>query len=204
MNRFFMLGALLLTLTVFGCGPSEDSKEKPATMQAAAEKAGEAAEKAAAAAKTAAEAAKETAADVATDAKQMATEASEKSVELADRAVEASKEAAAEAKETATRAADAVAEAATTAAVATTTAAGEAVKAAQQAVSPEIITFEASYGTVTFPHAVHAGAFACTSCHGEGTPAALDLDKDKAHALCRDCHKQEAAGPSDCKGCHKK
>lgn len=192
MNRFFMLGALLLALTMFGCGPSEDSKEQPATMQSAAEKATEAAEKAAAAAKTAAEATKETAADVAADTKEMATEASEKSVELADRAVEASKEAAADAKE-----------AATTAAVATTTAAGEAVKAAQQAVSPDVITFEASYGTVTFPHAVHAGAFACTSCHGEGTPGALDLDKDKAHALCRDCHKQEAAGPSDCKGCHK-
>jgi hypothetical protein len=63
---------------------------------------------------------------------------------------------------------------------------------------------EASYGNITFPHATHSGTFDCTVCHGEGTPGRFGLDKEKAHVLCKDCHKKEGSGPTECKGCHKK
>ncbi|MBE0574569.1 MAG: cytochrome c3 family protein [Desulfuromonadales bacterium] len=107
-------------------------------------------------------------------------------------------------KEAAVKAGDTVSEKATDAATATTEAAGDAVDAAKQAVSPETIVLEASYGNVTFPHALHQAAFECSTCHGEGTPGLFGLDKDKAHALCRDCHKEQGAGPTGCKDCHKK
>jgi hypothetical protein len=41
-------------------------------------------------------------------------------------------------------------------------------------------------------------------CHGEGTPAKIELDKDKAHALCKECHTTKGAGPTKCGDCHKK
>ncbi len=111
--------------------------------------------------------------------------------------VEATKEAMTDTKET-------LSEKAETAALATTTAAGKAVETAQKAVSPDTIVLEASYGNVSFPHAMHEDAYACSNCHGEGTPGLFGLDKEKAHALCWDCHKQEGAGPTGCKDCHKK
>jgi predicted CXXCH cytochrome family protein len=44
----------------------------------------------------------------------------------------------------------------------------------------------------------------CKTCHGEGTPAKIELEKDAAHALCKDCHKTKGAGPTKCGDCHKK
>ncbi|PLX79369.1 MAG: cytochrome C [Desulfuromonas sp.] len=80
----------------------------------------------------------------------------------------------------------------------------KAVESAKQAVSPETVVLEASYGNVTFTHGAHAESYDCTVCHGDGAPASFDLDKATAHALCKDCHKQEGAGPTSCKECHVK
>ena len=69
---------------------------------------------------------------------------------------------------------------------------------------PREIILEASYGNITFPHALHAGNYACKVCHGDATPADFDITKDVAHKLCKDCHKKEGVGPTACSGCHKK
>lgn len=69
---------------------------------------------------------------------------------------------------------------------------------------PDIISFDASQGKVTLPHSAHAKAYACTTCHGAGTPGKISLSKDAAHNLCRSCHKESGAGPTTCTGCHKK
>lgn len=58
-------------------------------------------------------------------------------------------------------------------------------------------------GNVTLKHAVHGEKYGCAVCHGEGTPAAFELGKERAHKLCKDCHKQNN-GPVTCSGCHVK
>ena len=80
----------------------------------------------------------------------------------------------------------------------------EPVAAAKKATVPQEIVLEASKGNVTFPHGMHADAYECSICHGDGTPAAFDLTKDVAHKVCKSCHKDEGAGPTGCSGCHKK
>jgi uncharacterized phage infection (PIP) family protein YhgE len=188
---------MVLTLAIFGCSQSEESKPAEEQTKTTTEKVGEANE-------TAEGEMKESAENVAEETKQMAAATADKTEEMADQTAEASKEMMADTKEATKEAADTAAEKAQSAAVATTTAADKAVDAAKQAVSPETIVLEASYGNVTFPHALHQDSYECSICHGEGTPGLFGLDKDKAHALCRDCHKQEGAGPTGCKDCHKK
>jgi predicted CXXCH cytochrome family protein len=64
----------------------------------------------------------------------------------------------------------------------------------------------ATQPAVTFNHKAHQGQ-GCKKCHGEGAPGKIELTKDKAHALCTDCHKEKAKGPADaktCATCHKK
>ncbi len=68
----------------------------------------------------------------------------------------------------------------------------------------DVIVLEASQGKVTLPHLVHARQFPCATCHGEATPGKMALDKESAHALCRDCHQARGAGPTACGGCHRK
>jgi hypothetical protein len=63
-------------------------------------------------------------------------------------------------------------------------------------------------GTVTFSHKTHA-AQKCTACHkddkgGDIEGIGADVNKDKAHAKCHDCHKKQAKGPQKCADCHKK
>jgi hypothetical protein len=183
MIRFLTTGVMVLTLAIFGCNQSEESKPAEEQTKTTTEKVGEANE-------TAAGEVKETAETVAEDTKQMADATADKTKEMAGQTAEASKEMMTDAKEETKEAADTVAD--------------KAVDAAKQAVSPETIVLEASYGNVTFPHALHQDSYECSICHGEGTPGLFGLDKDKAHALCRDCHKQEGAGPTGCKDCHKK
>lgn len=127
-----------------------------------------------------------------------------------------SQSAAEEAKETATAAVDETREAVETAveetgqkarevaeaSKETMTEAAEAVSAA--ATPPESLVFEASYGNITFPHGMHAESYDCATCHGDGTPEAFGLDKDKAHELCKGCHEDEGAGPTSCRDCHEK
>lgn len=204
MNKFLTLSAMLLALVIFGCGSSEEPKTTQSTKETKTEKMTEAA-------KSAVE-----------EVKEIATAVADKAVEMEKQAEPAIKEAAAETKAMAVAAADKAGEMMTAAedatmkaadtagdtiknaAVATTMAAGKVVAAAKQAVSPETIILEASYGNITFPHAVHSAAFACNTCHGEGTPGLFGLDKEKAHVLCKDCHKQQGGGPTACNGCHKK
>jgi predicted CXXCH cytochrome family protein len=71
------------------------------------------------------------------------------------------------------------------------------------AAAPDSVTMKAKNGDVTFNHKAHA-AGDCKTCHGEGAPAKVELDKAAAHKLCIDCHKTKGAGPTKCGECHKK
>ena len=79
---------------------------------------------------------------------------------------------------------------------------------ANAAPPPAEVVLQAKPGNVTFNHKAHQGQ-GCKKCHGEGAPGKIALDKDKAHALCGDCHVEKAKGPSPkdakaCGTCHKK
>ena len=80
-----------------------------------------------------------------------------------------------------------------------------AASAALAAAPPESATLKAKNGDVKFNHKKHsADPASCKSCHGEGTPAKVTLDKDAAHKLCKGCHEMKKAGPTKCGECHKK
>jgi hypothetical protein len=80
---------------------------------------------------------------------------------------------------------------------------------ANAAPPPAEVVLPAKPGNVTFNHKAHQGQ-GCKKCHGEGAPGKIELNKDKAHALCSDCHKEKGKGPADakdakgCAACHKK
>jgi len=68
---------------------------------------------------------------------------------------------------------------------------------------PKVLV-SAKQGNVTFKHESHA-AQKCEVCHGPGTPKAIGaMDKEKAHALCLECHKTGKKGPTKCTDCHVK
>jgi predicted CXXCH cytochrome family protein len=70
---------------------------------------------------------------------------------------------------------------------------------------PETITLQAKPGNVTFPHKAHQGKLKCETCHATAAGGKIEgFGKDKAHALCVECHKKEAKGPTKCADCHKK
>lgn len=197
MNRFLVTGAILLSLALFGCNSSEEKKTTQEAKEPVTEKVVEAAKATAAGVQEAAQAGADKTAEVGKQAGQAIKETAKEASEMAATGVEKT-------GEMATQAADKVAEKATAAAAATTMAADKAVEKAKQMVSPESIVLEASFGNVTFPHGMHSEAYECAVCHGDETPGRFGLDKEKAHALCKDCHKQEGAGPTGCTGCHKK
>ena len=65
-------------------------------------------------------------------------------------------------------------------------------------------TLPAKNGNVTFNHKTHASQ-KCETCHATAAGGKIEgLGKDKAHALCVECHKKEAKGPTKCAECHKK
>jgi nitrate reductase cytochrome c-type subunit len=64
-------------------------------------------------------------------------------------------------------------------------------------------TLTAKNGNVTFNHKTHA-ALKCEACHPAVPQKVEAVGKDKAHALCVECHKKEAKGPAKCTECHKK
>ena len=72
---------------------------------------------------------------------------------------------------------------------------------------PAEVVLPAKPGNVTFNHKAHQGQ-GCKKCHGDGAPGKIELNKDKAHALCTECHKAAGnKGPQDtktCNVCHKK
>ncbi|WP_432823083.1 cytochrome c3 family protein [Trichloromonas sp.] len=74
--------------------------------------------------------------------------------------------------------------------------------AATAALATDTVVMEAKNGNVTFNHKTHADQLGCEACH-QGEPAMIELDKNSAHALCKDCHKAQS-GPTKCGDCHKK
>lgn len=69
---------------------------------------------------------------------------------------------------------------------------------------PATLVLEAKNGNVTFSHQKHAKTIDCGTCH-QGQPGKIpDFGKDKAHALCTGCHKEQKAGPTKCGECHKR
>ena len=72
------------------------------------------------------------------------------------------------------------------------------------AIASDTVVMKAKNGDVTFNHKDHSAAMDCKVCHGDAKPGKVELDKDAAHALCKDCHTKKAAGPTKCGECHKK
>lgn len=69
---------------------------------------------------------------------------------------------------------------------------------------PETVTLIAKNGNITFNHKIHAQGLRCSTCHGEVIGKLEPIGMTKGHALCVQCHKQEAIGPTKCGDCHKK
>jgi hypothetical protein len=72
--------------------------------------------------------------------------------------------------------------------------------------APEIVIRQTSYyGTVTIDHRAHlARRISCKACHGPGAVRKIEFTPRIAHERCVGCHRVEARGPRDCKGCHVK
>ena len=85
-----------------------------------------------------------------------------------------------------------------------TTVTSPAKPAAAGPAPPKTVVYEASQGQVTFDHQAHASSLACGSCHTTDPPVKVAIDKDKAHQMCKGCHQEKGAGPTQCNGCHKK
>ncbi len=67
----------------------------------------------------------------------------------------------------------------------------------------ETVVIDNKNGKVVLMHKRHAEAYGCTVCHGDQEPGPFELGKEKAHALCKGCHK-EKNGPTSCNKCHQK
>jgi type 1 fimbria pilin len=74
--------------------------------------------------------------------------------------------------------------------------------AATTTFAADVVTYPAKNGTVTFNHKAHQAKNECKACH-EGAPAKIEINKDKAHAMCKGCH-EKSNGPTKCGDCHKK
>ena len=75
------------------------------------------------------------------------------------------------------------------------------------AAGPESITLNAKNGNVTFPHKKHQEdlKIACKECHGDKPGVKIEgFGKDKAHALCKECHAKKNPDAAKCGYCHKK
>ncbi|MCL2761234.1 MAG: cytochrome c family protein [Desulfuromonadales bacterium] len=68
-----------------------------------------------------------------------------------------------------------------------------------------IIVFTARNGNVAFPHEKHKQMIGdCKKCH-TGAPGKIEgFNMQMAHQLCKGCHVERKAGPTQCGGCHKK
>jgi hypothetical protein len=193
MSKMVILGMAILALMVSGCEKSEELNPTKTTTETTTERIAEAAKDSAGEMKESAQVVAEKAEDSEKETESAAKEAVKESEELAASADDKT-------KEIANQSADEAKEVMSQAKEGTTMANDEA----KQTFSPETIVLEASYGNITFPHAQHSDTFECSTCHGDTAPGPFDLDKNSAHDLCRDCHKQKGLGPTDCKGCHKK
>lgn len=72
--------------------------------------------------------------------------------------------------------------------------------------APGLVVRQTSYyGTVTIDHRAHlARRISCKACHGPGPVTKIEFTPRVAHERCVGCHRVEARGPRDCKGCHVK
>ncbi|TSK04293.1 MAG: cytochrome c3 family protein [Geobacter sp.] len=75
---------------------------------------------------------------------------------------------------------------------------------AVSAMAADSVVYPAKNGNVTFNHKAHQAKAECKVCHGEGAPAKIEINKDKAHSMCKGCHAEKKAGPTKCGECHKK
>lgn len=71
---------------------------------------------------------------------------------------------------------------------------------------PETIVLPAMMGKVTLDHKKHSRMNDnCTPCHTSPDGGAIEtLDKEKAHQMCKTCHIEQQAGPTECRQCHQK
>ena len=71
--------------------------------------------------------------------------------------------------------------------------------------APAQITFPARNGFVRMNHNLHQEKLKkCTQCHTNNDGGKIILGKDLAHQMCKGCHRELKAGPTNCGGCHKK
>jgi predicted CXXCH cytochrome family protein len=69
---------------------------------------------------------------------------------------------------------------------------------------PDVITFRAKKGEVTFSHTSHVkGQGTCKTCHDRKGGKIKGLGREWAHKVCRGCHEAIMVGPVQCEGCHK-
>lgn len=77
--------------------------------------------------------------------------------------------------------------------------------ATSAAFAADVVVLKAKNGDITFNHKAHQDTLKdCKICHGDAKPAKMELDKEKAHALCKECHTTKGQGPTKCGECHKK
>ncbi len=209
MHKFLWFIVLVAALVLFGCDTSEQPEAQTAPAKKQPVKAEEvkkaedvkivvpAIEAAQAAADKAQEKVEQTARIAETPVEKAATDSSSAAVEMVK-----------EAEETAVKTAEGIVtkveEPVVTAVAAMESTAAQPVETVKTAATSQEIILQASYGNITFPHGMHADTYECSICHSEGTPAAFDITKDVAHKLCKGCHKEEGAGPTGCRDCHKK
>ncbi len=66
------------------------------------------------------------------------------------------------------------------------------------------VVLDAKQGKITFQHSTHKDV-ACEKCHPPfEQKTGTKLDKEKAHATCQGCHKEQKKGPQKCVDCPKK
>jgi hypothetical protein len=69
---------------------------------------------------------------------------------------------------------------------------------------PDLVSYDASKGKVTFNHADHSTRLDCSECHTAETPRKIVINMQTAHVLCKGCHKGVSNAPTSCSGCHQK
>lgn len=73
-----------------------------------------------------------------------------------------------------------------------------------QTMGPILVSYTSRQGTVSFPHADHAGRLDCRLCHPTDPPKKILVDQSFAHATCTACHLNSGTGPTSCRECHSK
>jgi hypothetical protein len=69
---------------------------------------------------------------------------------------------------------------------------------------PDLVSYDASKGKVTFNHTDHSTRLACSECHTIEPPQKIVINMETAHVPCKGCHKGASDAPTSCSGCHLK